>query len=268
MNKNIIIFCAIVSILSLAAFGFINWTDSVEDKVEISSSNIAVIDKQVVEAISGPNFPDFFYGIGTRFNAIKKEDLDKLKSFNDIIEAEHAQRIMWYNSVSIIILEDDKETDIIETGKSDIFTDPQIELLRSLDYSTSILIRADYTEKSLESGKLEDSYWTPHLTIVPEKQAEYLDGNDALIEYLRENSLEFTSMALKSKLQPAKLYFTITKEGTISKVKLERSSGYPTIDEKMIELISKVSGKWVPAENHKGEKVNQELVFSFGLMGC
>jgi hypothetical protein len=36
----------------------------------------------------------------------------------------------------------------------------------------------------------------------------------------------------------------------------------------MIELISNSPGKWKPAENSVGEKVNQKLVFSFGMMGC
>jgi len=36
----------------------------------------------------------------------------------------------------------------------------------------------------------------------------------------------------------------------------------------MIELITKTPGEWQPAENYKGEKVDQELVVSFGLMGC
>ena len=36
----------------------------------------------------------------------------------------------------------------------------------------------------------------------------------------------------------------------------------------MIQLIKNTPDQWVPAENEKGEKVEQELVVSFGLMGC
>jgi hypothetical protein len=36
----------------------------------------------------------------------------------------------------------------------------------------------------------------------------------------------------------------------------------------MTELITNFPGTWEPAENSKGEKVDQELVVSFGLMGC
>ena len=39
-------------------------------------------------------------------------------------------------------------------------------------------------------------------------------------------------------------------------------------DNKMIELITKTPGLWIPAENSRGEKVDQELVLSFGMVGC
>ena len=51
-------------------------------------------------------------------------------------------------------------------------------------------------------------------------------------------------------------------------VKLDGASGYLSINNRMIELINKAPGKWNPAENAKGEKVDQELAVSFGLRGC
>jgi hypothetical protein len=36
----------------------------------------------------------------------------------------------------------------------------------------------------------------------------------------------------------------------------------------MMELIQMTPGQWQPAENELGEKVDQELVVSFGLIGC
>jgi hypothetical protein len=142
--------------------------------------------------------------------------------------------------------------------------------MQSLDYSTNFVIWADYEGKNKETGELEDTHWTPYLTIVPEKQAEYTHGKEALKKFLKENS-EATRIKAKvepEKLQPAKLFFTVTKTGTIENVRLDRTSNYPLVDNKMIELIKNTPGTWIPAENHKGEKVDQELVVSFGLMGC
>jgi hypothetical protein len=44
---------------------------------------------------------------------------------------------------------------------------------------------------------------------------------------------------------------------------------YPTLDEKFMTLIENIPGKWISAENSKGEKIEQELVFTFGpANGC
>jgi hypothetical protein len=40
------------------------------------------------------------------------------------------------------------------------------------------------------------------------------------------------------------------------------------LDKEVLELIVKMPGNWEPAENANGEKVEQELVFAFGIIGC
>jgi len=268
MKKRILIFIMALSALSLTAFGIINWNHSAADEVETSGNmSVASVDQMVMDVNNNAIY-DFFYGIGTRFNSIKRDKLLKAKSFDDFIGKDHAGRIVSYKSLSVIILEDSKQTNIKETGDSGVLTAQQLKLLHSADYSTNIMIRADYTEYKNMAGEFEDSYWTPHLTIVPEKQALYAKSMDVLIDYLRENSKEITANVKKDKVQPGKLYFTVTKNGTISNVRVMSTSGFPSIDESMIELITKMPGIWEPAENSKGEKVDQDLVLSFGSMGC
>jgi len=123
-------------------------------------------------------------------------------------------------------------------------------------------------EQYEETGEIYSNYSTPYLTIVPEIQAEYLDGQETLINYLKKNSKSAIKTVTKNKLNAGKLYFTVNKTGTISKVDLTASSGYPEIDELMIELIINAPGQWKPAKNTNGENVDQKLVFSFGIMGC
>lgn len=268
MKKNIIIFSTVLATLSLTALSVINWNDPETDQLVTSVSEEVTDNSQVIEKIEQRIFSDFIYDVGPRFSPIKKEELANARSFNDFIGEEHAQRIVSYKSLSVIFIINEEQSDIRESGSSNELTDAQLELLQMADYSTNFLIRADYEEMNKETGKLEDSYSTPHLTIVPEKQAEYVSGKDALMEYLKENSKEVRTNVQADKLQPAKLYFTVTKKGTIEHIKLDRSSNYPSVDQRMIDLISKAPGKWKPAENAYGEKVDQELVVSFGLMGC
>jgi hypothetical protein len=105
---------------------------------------------------------------------------------------------------------------------------------------------------------------------VPEQQATYLKGNEALITYLKENSRDAMNVIKDEKLGALKLSFIVSKNGKISEVKHDAmTTGYPSIDKKFIELIKNVPGKWIPAENASGEKMEQELVFTFGPKdGC
>ena len=268
MKKNIIIICVVFTTFSLTAFGVINWNNSGTDPVETSINEEIASVSPAKEKIKKRIFTDFIYDVGPRFRPIKKEELHNAKSFSDFIADEHSERIVSYKSLSVTILKDSELFDVKVTTNSGILSAEQINILRTVNYSTNILIEADYTEKSFLTGDLEDSTWTPYLTIVPEKQATYNYGKDALIEYLKINIKDSLDNVDPEKLQPAKMFFTVTKEGNIENVKLDRPSGYPEVDKKMIEIISSVDGAWEPAQNTKGEKVDQELVISFGLMGC
>lgn len=257
MKKNIII----GFVISLSVFGIFAYNNF----TTLISEDIAPNDK-----INKEIFKDFIYEIGPRFTPIKKTDLQALKRFSDYIGDKHAKRIVSYKSMSVMLLIDNEPSDIRITGTNNEFTNDQLKFLYSLGYSTNLMIWADYEEINSETGKLKDAHWTPYLTIIPEKQAKFKQGKNSLMNFLEDRSVEVRNKAYvdPEKLQPAKLFFTVTKTGTIENVRLDRTSNYPLIDEKMIQLIKKTSGTWLPAENEKGEEVNQELVISFGLMGC
>ncbi len=267
MKKTILIFCAVIITVSLGAYGFKTLGKIGVDQDKASLRTITVTDEKLAGNNNNAN-PFFFYDIGTRFGGVKKEVLDKAISIADFLPKGQTERAVSYKSVDVIILDDSRQTDARETGKDDVLTAGQVKLLKEAGYSANILIRADYMEKIDETGKLAARSITPHLTIVPEIQAEYISGKHALIEYLIENSKKETATVKGSKLDAGKLYFLVTKEGTISNVTLKASSGYSSIDNKMIELITNAPGKWKPAEDSKGVKVDQKLVFSFGIMGC
>ena len=72
----------------------------------------------------------------------------------------------------------------------------------------------------------------------------------------------------KDKLKPGKVRFTISEDGTISKAILVSTSGYPSIDKHMTKLITEAPGKWEAATDGNGNQVEEQLVFSFGIVGC
>ncbi len=268
MKKNLIILSTVLITLTLMGFVIINKNDSSTRPLDISDYKNVVINPPAIFKNENRMNSDFIFDIGTRFSPIKKREIENARTIDAFFNTEQVQKMATIQAVSVIFFIDDMQSEISETGNNKTLTVAQLKLLQAADYSTNFLIRVDYQEMNKYSGEFINNYATPHLTIVPEKQAEYSLGTDALKNYLKENSKEARANVEFKKLQAAKLFFTVTKEGTIENVKLGRSSNYPLVDQKMIELISKAPGTWQAAENYKGEKVDQELVVSFGLMGC
>jgi hypothetical protein len=271
MKNNILIFFTVLIALSLTACAFGNEEEKETDQLDVSESRDLASNIEGPEKLKNKIFTDFIYDIGPRFKGVKKSYLDKVRSFSDFIADEHAERIVLYKKLSVIVLDGDQKTDIRETANTGNFgnlTLAQLKLLQSADYSTNLLIWADYREKSFDTGNLENSTWTPYLTVVPEKQAIYLGGKDALKAFLKEETEAVRAHVEADLLKPGKVFFTVTKKGGIENVYLDRTSGYPDVDKTMIELIRKAPGTWQPAQNTKGEKVDQQLVVFFGLMGC
>ena len=294
-NKNIVIFCVILLTMSVITFAFVNSKDINKDSFDLVNNEMSIsqnegvvnneevfddsilddvpsfrsiLQNESVQNNKGEVFDDFIYDVGPRFSPIKKSDLDKAKSMSDFLSKDEKENIVTYKSVEVILIKNDIETYMREKGTSHMLTAAQLSLLQFSDYSTNFKIVADFQQRNPETGKLENNYTSPHLTIVPEKQADYEHGKDVLKKYLKENSKESREDIEPDKLQPAKLYFIVTKTGEVSNVRLDRTSNFPELDKKMIELISHLSGKWKPAQNSAGEQVDQELVVSFGLMGC
>lgn len=268
MKKNSLFFCTVLIALSLTACAYSNKEANEADQPEAMVSQDLASNTEVPIIIKDRISSDFIFDVAPRFNGIKKTDLDKAKSFSEFIADEHANRIVEYYALNVIVLDGDKKTDLRENGTGGDLNEAQIKLLQASDYGTNVLIWADYREKSFETGELENSTWTPYLSVVPEKQAIYKKGKVALIDYLDENSVTERATIETDKLKPATISFAVTKKGTIENAKVNGTSGYPLVDKKLIELISNTSGTWMPAENTEGKKVVQALTISFGKMGC
>ncbi|MBT8255346.1 MAG: energy transducer TonB [Bacteroidia bacterium] len=274
MKKSVLILSAVLIVVCIAVYGFMDRNNSETkelatlEQVQTSTTEETASITTVPERPEKKIFRDFIYDVGPRFNPIKKTDLAKARSFSDFIAEEHANRITYYTFVSVIVLNGDEKTKIRETGNDGDLTAAQIKLLQSFDHSSNLMVWADYQEHEFHTGELQFSTWTPYLTVVPETQATYNGGKDVLMDFLKEKSKEFIAHVDEDKLKPAKLLFTVTSEGSVTNVSLDRSSNYTDVDQNMIELITKTAGNWEPAKDEAGNKVDQVLTVSFGLMGC
>lgn len=268
MKKNVLILSLLIGSLSFMAFKFLN-----SNKVASCNSNLRSIqsshslDSEFLVFSNTVDPRDMVYKVESRFlSTISKSALNRAKTIIDILPKKATKSIESYYYARVSILDDHVETDRRAYADNEVLTTAQINLLNSTDDSGNIYIRSDY--KIMGGGALYDRHLTYFISIVPDQQAEYQDGHESLISYLRKNTEEEVKIITKDGLKGGKVRFTVTKEGLVSKVDLTSTSGYTTVDKKLVEIIENIPGNWTPASNEKGEKVDQELVFFFGQMGC
>lgn len=267
MKKSILIFSIVLTTFSLMALGILNSRNASGNHSEATPCFPAKMPIDYLEPFEFQLEPEFFYDVAPRFaTRISKEDLHQAKSIKDILPMEAVQDMVSFNDVKVTIFDEDGER--IKSGNNEIFNTAQLALLQTADYSTNFSITAD-SRRALPTSRNTVFYdFVYYLTVVPEKEAQFKDGQAALMNYLKENSKKDIAVVMNGKLKPGKAYFTVTQNGEIVDVALESTSGYTTIDQRMMELLRSLSGKWIPATNSEGEQVDQRLVFSFGLIGC
>lgn len=277
MKKRLTPFSIALILLSLGAFSFINWHQDTPDQTNLVAAHEA-INKAVneVKPVSDSALKTaakkplaFFYNIDSRFEAITKNHVQNAKTIHDFISEEDSRNIAHINSTEVVLIKNDTQTDIRAYGNSKVLSDSQKDLLQTIDYSEHFLFRVNYSKANAMIYEAEAPHFGPHYTVVPETKAAYADGFKALLDYINANQLENTDVIDAKKLQAVKVSFTITKNGTINNVKLDKTTNYPEIDNSLIELVKQIPGNWIPAKNANNEIMEDKLVLSFGLAdGC
>lgn len=265
MKKHTIILITTLAIICLLIFGFTNFNNSEASK-SISSNDTAL----ATENVTSNKIPDLYYGIDARFAAVKKADVYNATTIYAFLNEGEKAQIEHIYSVDVIIVKDNQLSEIRARGTTEQLTEEQLKILKSTDYFSHFTIRTEFRGKNMETGIMEDKFFGPHITIVPEQQAVYVDGKEALLNHLKQNSKESMTVIKDEKLGAIKLSFVIDKQGKVTNIKHDAmTTGYPSIDKKLMHLLETIPGKWIPAKNAKGEKMEQELVFTFGPRdGC
>lgn len=249
MKKSLFLIVTVIALCSLTAFTVVQWTADGSNRLTCTPPEL-----------------DLVYNVDSRFMAtITKTDLQKATSILDIIPEEATDwRTLSFHSILVGVLLDGDE--LVAKGDQTTMNDGQLALLQTADYSTNFYIKAHCTTKHPRTGRTEDYVY--YMTIIPEKEATYRGGEEALIAHLKARSQAVTATIKEQQLEAGQFQFTVTKAGTVANVKLAATSGYPFVDQALIEILTTLPQKWHPAENAVGEKVDQDLVFFFGKEGC
>ena len=258
MKQRILIFCAVVTTLSLSAFGYVNWKDANPNMNEIIS-----------DTTNKASDFDFVYSMQNRFQkTITKEKIDQALSITDIIPVNENNQIESYFNILLTAFAESRKDWIQVRGTDEHLDDAQLLMIQTFGYGSSFSITGNIKKLDETSGQLVNDTIIHYMTVVPDNPTTYKDGTESLINYLKENSADVIAIAKKDQVQPGKISFLVTEDGSIDQVSLKNTSGYTLIDEKMLSLIREIPGSWKIDINAKGEKVAQKLVFFFGSMGC
>lgn len=273
MKKRLLIFSLVVVTISLTAFSFINFNTSTPDQdhlvalteTENEIASTPEILREPVLLIKKKEPIEFFYHIESRFEAIKKSKIDTATTIHDFISEEDSRQIANCYSSEIIIIKNDIQTDIRAYGTGEALSPSQKELLQSIGNSEHFLVRVNYSKANAMIYDGEGLHFGPHYTVVPEQPATYSRGYKTLMQYIYDNKSRNTDQKDDKKLQAVKVSFTITKNGNIEHINLDRTTNYPELDNELIELIKSIPGDWNPAKNANNETMEDVLVLSFGL---
>jgi hypothetical protein len=112
MKKSIIIFVTTLAILSLLIFSFTNWNSTENNEESSSNSKDLALKDENTEDTNSKTIPNLYYGVDSRFAAAKKEDVHNATSIYAFLNDGEKQQIEHINSVDIIIIKDNQQSEI------------------------------------------------------------------------------------------------------------------------------------------------------------
>lgn len=205
---------------------------------------------------------------GKHNNSIKRDKLANAKTMSDIMANYPVLWITSYKSVELSVTCNGKT--IKTYSENEVLTEEQKSLLSMADISTDIVININYNCKNAVTDKIESSKMHYVTTVVPEVEAEYISGAEALKQYLKENAIDIISAKKSNETIRALVKFVVSEDGKITNIELTKTSGNQDYDKLLVETLTKMP-KWKPAANAKGEKVKQSFEFSLNspnVGGC
>jgi len=214
-----------------------------------------------------PGFSDRLnYEVRGRYrNPVTREKLIHANLMRDFIAGYPSNWVQYYNSTKITATCNGKT--MTAAGTNETLTAEQKHILNSADLAADIVVNAGYKTKNAVTNAMEDRNVNITLTVIPEIEAEYVGGRNAVIKYIEENVFHKISEKSRNHFHDGLISFTVDEIGAVTHVKLSASSGDPQTDKLLLDAISNMP-KWKPAENSKGIKVSQEFEFSIGNGGC
>ena len=255
---------------ALFSFGFLITIFTQCKEIDQLTAQMTTDPESLVNSKVSKNDLYLDYSIGNRFNnTIGMETLKSAQTAAELIpDPERINAIHSFQNIQISSFAKSRKDWETAKATDENLNNEQKAILQKLGYGQSFSVTGNIKMQRAHDKTIIADTLVYYISILPHQVAEYTPGNDSLISYLKSNSKQVINLATKDKLKPGKIDFNITKQGEVSSVKLTDSSGFDSIDKKMLELIQNLPGRWNSAKNIRDENVAQKLTFFYGAIGC
>lgn len=263
MKKRIVVVAFITGLCSFAALSFIG-QEKPREKVTQDNLTCKFLDER--DPIASAKKETFFLGVRPRFlHTLTKEHLTTVRELEDLLPKDAPKLADAFYNVKLGVFQNGEE--VIVESENQEFNSSQLELLSTADYSGDIHVYANYEVKKSD-GQVKEDYLSYYITVTPEKEAELNGGMESITDFIRKECKKEIASVHVDQLMPGKIEFVVSKAGILENYTLLESSGNERLDSKILDALRQFKGNWVPAQNAKGEKIEQLFVLSFGLQGC
>lgn len=198
--------------------------------------------------------------------SISKEELIKADNLADLNRHFKTSWVKEYISVEVLTIHNGVAKKSI--SKCGALSEEQKSHMEQIDLGSTIAVAVTYLpENNLKNNDPKNFDFT--FTIDPESEATYMDGQSALLEYLKEKVSDQISDNSFERYDLAAIQFTVNESGEIVNPHIFDSLYQPYDDEVVNTALLKAISEmpcWKPAEYADGTKVKQDFIFTVGNM--
>ena len=190
--------------------------------------------------------------------------LEQAAKISDINPNHGSSWISSYESVEVAIKSDHETKESI--GTSEKFSAEQKLLLNKASLNDEIIISVTYLPKNALNNATRNLRYS--YTIVPDQQAVFPGGQEALYAYLNEKIVGPTSNPDTEGVDLAIISFSVNDAGHITDASIQHPSNNKDFDQALLGTIKDMP-QWQAAVDASGVKVTQTFQLSIGyLVGC
>lgn len=196
--------------------------------------------------------------------ALSKQGLKEAKNLTDLNPRYPSNWVKAYKSVEITTIQDGK---IMKArGQNDQLTQEQKSLMLDADVNTDISINIEYMpDNNLKTNELQSFSFS--LSVLPEKDAVFIGGNQELQRYLKKNMMDDIDPAVFNGYDLAVITFSVDEAGRIVDVQTFDNAYYSFKDENIEKILIEAlcnMPDWQPASYANGRRVKQDFVLTVG----